>query len=445
MTRYGTLVVVDDDADVLTAARLLLKPSFRRVVTLQDPQDLEAVIRTDPVDVFLLDMNFALGENSGAEGLDWLRRIREQDANAVVVLMTAFGDLNTAVEAMRLGAADFVLKPWQNDKLVATLSVAAELKRSRETVSALGVPASSPALIAESAPMRAVLHRVSRVAPTDATVLVRGENGTGKELIARAVHQQSKRAGNAMVAVDLGAVAESLFESELFGHTRGAFTDATSSRAGRFQAASGGTLFLDEVGNLPSPMQTKLLRALESREVVPLGTDQPIAVDVRLVAATNRSLERMVADGLFREDLLFRINTIEIVLPPLRERRDDLELLARHFVSLYARKHGVAEKTLTDSALAAMRDYRWPGNVRELAHAVERALILGEHDELQSDDLGLRPSALPEPPDGLNLEANEQRLVALALRRAKGNVSQAAADLGITRAALYRRKEKFGL
>lgn len=445
MTRYGTLVVVDDDADVLTAARLLLKPSFRRVVTLQDPQDLDAVMHANPVDVYLLDMNFALGENSGAEGLDWLRKIREQDSNAVVVLMTAFGDLNTAVEAMRLGAADFVLKPWQNDKLVATLSVAAELRRSRETVSALGVPASAPNLVAESAAMRAVLHRVSRVAPTDATVLIRGENGTGKELIAHAIHQQSKRASQPMVAVDLGAVAESLFESELFGHTKGAFTDATSSRAGRFQAASSGTLFLDEIGNLPSPLQTKLLRVLESREVVPVGTDQPIAIDVRLVAATNRSLETMVSDGLFREDLLFRINTIEIVLPPLRDRADDLEPLATHFVTLFARKHGVAEKAIAASALAAMRSYRWPGNVRELAHTVERALILGEQDELHIEDLGLRQNLSPESVDGLNLEANERRLVALALRRANGNVSQAAAILGITRAALYRRKEKFGL
>ena len=445
MTRYGTLVVVDDDADVLTAARLLLKPSFRNVVTLQDPRDLDGVMRTNPVDVFLLDMNFALGENSGAEGLDWLRRIREQDANAVVVLMTAFGDLNTAVEAMRLGAADFVLKPWQNDKLVATLSVAAELRRSRETVSALGVPASTPELIAESAAMRSVLHRVARVAPTDATVLIRGENGTGKELIARAVHKQSKRARQAMVAVDLGAVAETLFESELFGHTRGAFTDATSSRAGRFQAANGGTLFLDEIGNLPSPLQTKLLRVLESREVVPVGTDQPIPIDVRLVAATNRSLEAMVSDGLFREDLLFRINTIEIVLPPLRERPDDLEPLARHFVSVFARKHGVAQKSIAANALAAMRSYRWPGNVRELAHAVERALILGEQEKLHIEDLGLRQDLSPASADALNLEANEQRLVAQALRRCDGNVSQAAAALGITRAALYRRKEKFGL
>jgi DNA-binding NtrC family response regulator len=288
--RRATILVVDDDPDVLTAARLLLRRHFETVLTTERPEDVGTLMGREKIDVFLLDMNFAIGRNSGAEGLKWLDRIRSQDPDAVVVLMTAFGDLNTAVQAMREGAADFVLKPWQNDKLVATLSVAAELRKTRETVNALSVPAPGSELIAVSQQMQEVLHIVSRVAPTEANVLISGENGTGKELVAKALHRQSARADKVLVTVDLGAVAESLFESELFGHKQGAFTDASSDRAGRFQAANNGTLFLDEVGNLPAQSQSKLLRVLESREVVPLGSDRPVAIDVRLIAASNQPL-----------------------------------------------------------------------------------------------------------------------------------------------------------
>ena len=445
MANYGTLLIVDDDPDVLTAARLLLKPLFRRVITHENPEDIASAVDGESVDVFLLDMNFAIGRNTGAEGLRWLRRIREADADAVVVLMTAFGDLNTAVEAMRLGAADFVLKPWQNDKLIATLSVAAELRQSRVTVNALSAPPPQSGMIAGSASMRKVVRMVERVAPTDANVLVRGENGTGKELIAQAIHRQSRRSRHVMVSVDLAAVAESLFESELFGHTKGAFTDANTERPGRFQAAHRGTLFLDEIGNLPPSLQSKLLRALESREVVPLGTDQPIAVDVRLIAATNQPLETLVDRGEFREDLLYRINTIEVTLPPLRERVEDIPALAVHFVALYARRYRLAEKPVDDSALEALAGYRWPGNVRELSHTIERALILSEGDVLTAADLDLnRPSGTGRSPT-LNLDANERRLVSHALQQSGGNISHAAVALGITRAALYRRIRKFGL
>jgi len=445
MTSHGTILVVDDDADVLMAARLLLRQHFARVLTTENPADIESIMTDQQIDVFLLDMNFAIGRNTGAEGLKWLDRIVSLDPDAVVVLMTAFGDLNTAVRAMREGAADFVLKPWQNDKLVATLSVAASLRKSRSTVRALSAPQPLPDMIAESGAMRKVLAIVERVAPTDANVLIRGENGTGKELIAQALHRQSARSDKAMIAVDLGAVAETLFESELFGHKQGAFTDATSDRAGRFQAAHEGTLFLDEVGNLPPALQTKLLRALESREVVPLGSDQPIAVDVRLIAATNQPLEKLVAEGRFREDLLYRINTIEINLPPLRQRLDDLAPLVEHFVRVCARKYRMPEKPVSAAALKALRTHAWPGNIRELSHAVERAMILSDAPELDADDFSIPGPGSAAGSASLNLEQQERRSITTALERSAGNISHAAETLGITRAALYRRMQKYGL
>ena len=445
MTIRATILIVDDDPDVRTAARLLLRQHFERVATTEDPGEIEQLMHESRIDVFLVDMNFAIGRNTGAEGLKWLERILVIDPDAVVVLMTAFGDLNIAVKAMREGAADFVLKPWQNDKLVATLSVAAKLRQTRSKVSALSVLPPSDEMVASSAQMKSVRDVVDKVSPTDANVLIRGENGTGKELIARALHRQSARAEKVLVTVDLGAVAESLFESELFGHRKGAFTGADRDRAGRFQAADGGTLFLDEVGNLPPPLQTKLLRVLESREVLPLGSDQPIPIDVRLVSATNRPLEELVTQGLFREDLLYRLNTIEIELPPLRERLDDLPDLVNHFVSLYARKYQLAEKKVTREAMATLSKHRWPGNVRELSHAVERALILGDNAVINAEDFRLLPAQGSSSASTLNLEQNERRMVSEALEQAGGNISHASAALGITRAALYRRIEKFGL
>lgn len=443
MSLRATLLIVDDDPDVLTAARLLLRQHFDNVLTSENPEEIESLMAAQRIDVFLIDMNFAIGRNSGAEGLKWLEYITRLDADAVVVLMTAFGDLNTAVQAMREGAADFVLKPWQNDKLVATLTVAAKLRQTRTTVSALSVPPPSSGMIAGSAKMQEILKIVARVAPTDANVLIRGENGTGKELVAQALHRQSARASKALVTVDLGSIAESLFESELFGHKQGAFTDAHSDRAGRFQAADKGTLFLDEIGNLPPSLQTRLLRVLESREVVPLGGDHAVPIDVRLMSATNQPLDRLVADGTFRDDLLYRINTIEIELPPLRKRLDDLPELVAHFTALYARKYRLAEKTITVNGLSALRAHHWPGNVRELSHTIERALILSEHEELAESDFRFTPSA--NTSTSLDLEANERRMVVQALEQTAGNISHAAAALCITRAALYRRIEKFGL
>lgn len=445
MARYDTLLVVDDDADVLTAARLLMKQHFRRVLTSERPDEIVTLMRDEPIDVFLVDMNFEIGRNTGAEGLKCLDTILEHDSDAVVVLMTAFGDLNTAVRAMREGAADFVLKPWQNDKLVATLKLASELRHSRTTVKALSVPKPAAEMIAASPAMQKVLRVVERVAPTDANVLITGENGTGKELIAQALHRQSVRSDNVLVSVDLGSISESLFESELFGHKKGAFTDAATDRAGRFQAAHMGTLFLDEIGNLSSALQTKLLRVIESREVVPLGSDQPAAIDVRLISATNQPLAQRVADGHFREDLFYRINTIEIRLPPLRERQDDIPLLAQHFISLYSRKYHLSDKQLTTVALEELHRYPWPGNVRELSHTIERALILSDNDALDVGDLDLTKTPLAGRGESLNLEANEKRTIRSALQRANDNISHAAEALGITRAALYRRIDKFSL
>ena len=445
MITAATILIVDDDADVLTAARLLLNKQFARVLTTEDPAEIESIMASEQIDVFLLDMNFAIGRNSGDEGLKWLQRIMGLDPDAVVVLMTAFGDLNTAVRAMREGAADFVLKPWQNEKLIATLSVAAVLRQTRSRVMALSVPQPQADMIANSPSMKKVLAIVQRVAPTDANVLIRGENGTGKELIAQALHRQSARSGKALVAVDLGAVAESLFESELFGHKQGAFTGADRDRAGRFQAAHEGTLFLDEIGNLPYALQTKLLRVLESREVLPVGSDQPVAIDVRLIAATNQPLEQLVADGQFREDLLYRVNTIEINLPPLRERLEDLPALVEHFLRLRARKYRLPEKPVTEAALKILRSHHWPGNIRELSHAVERALILSDAEQLDASDFSISNVDSAADSRSLNLEAQERRMISSALEGAGGNISHASDALGITRAALYRRIDKYGL
>ncbi len=446
MSAAATVLVVDDDADVLTAARLLLRQHAFEVLTAADPAEIPVLMASEAIDVFLVDMNFAIGRNTGEEGMRWLGEILERDPDAVVVLMTAFGDLNMAVRAMREGAADFVLKPWQNDKLVATLSVAADLRRTRARVSALGEAPPAGVMIAGAPAMRRVLKIVERAAPTDATVLVRGENGTGKELIARELHRLSRRAASPLISVDLGAVPESLFESELFGHRKGAFTGAESDRAGRFQAADGGTLFLDEIGNLTPALQTRLLRALESREITPLGSDQAIDVDVRLLAATNRPLETLVARGEFREDLLYRINTITIELPPLRERLEDLPALVGHFVDTAVRKYGTGAKTVSAAALTALAAHPWPGNIRELSHSAERAVILADGDVLTAQDFSLddRPGE-ESAAESLDLAANERRLVEIALKRHAGNISHAAGALGITRAALYRRIRKHGL
>jgi DNA-binding NtrC family response regulator len=460
MAARGTALIVDDDADVALSARLLLRPLFAEVIVAHDPAALPALLKAHDPDVILLDMNFARGQSSGAEGFKALEVIRRHDPQAVVVVITAYGGVNIAVEAMKRGATDFVTKPWDNDRLVATVTTAAALRSSRREarvaeakMAEMAVARPESPLLGSSAAMRGVLALIDRVAPTDANVLVLGENGTGKELIARELHARSKRAAKPFLSVDLGAVAESLFDSELFGHVKGAFTDARTDRIGRFQAADGGTLFLDEIGNLPLNLQPKLLTALEQRRVTPVGSNRDVGFDVRVIAATNMAPAGLADERRFRPDLLFRLNTVEIVLPPLRDRPDDVPVLLSHYLALYARKYGKPLAVLPSALAARLAAYDWPGNIRALRHAAERAVILAGGEVFTDDDFPLPKrqspvTAAPVVSDAeidMNLERSERRIIERALQKHAWNISTAAAELGLTRASLYRRMEKHGL
>jgi DNA-binding NtrC family response regulator len=461
---FGRVIVVDDDPDILLSARLLLRELFEEVAAFEDPEKALAAIGADASDLVLLDANFGRGATNAAEGFHWLSEILKRDPHAVVVMITAHGGVNIAVEAMKRGATDFVSKPWSNERLLATVRTAAALRKSRDAVDverkravAITAPAAGAEtpLLGNSGAMRRVYSLIERAAPTEANVLILGENGTGKELVARELHARSRRSNNVFVSVDLGAVAENLFESELFGHVKGAFTDARGDRIGRLQAADGGTLFLDEVGNLPLHLQPKLLTALEQRQVVPVGANKPVPIDVRVIAATNLSPDRLADESLFRPDLLFRLNTVEIELPPLRERREDVGLLIAHYVALYSKKYGKPGREVPPDVLVALQAYDWPGNVRALRHAAERAVILAGDGPFTVEDFSLsraaapRPASVPAPalvqrPD-LNLERAEKQMVEEALKKHAYNISLAAQELGLTRASLYRRMDKHGL
>ncbi|MEM8557638.1 MAG: sigma-54 dependent transcriptional regulator [Bacteroidota bacterium] len=456
--RTGSVLVVDDNEDVLTAIRLLLKPHVETIHTATRPDALPTLLREERYDVVLLDMNFTKDASSGKEGLTWLGHVQKLDPEAVVILITAYGDVSLAVEAMKGGATDFVTKPWQNEKLVATVKNGIQLRRTKAEVATLrdrqvhltrDLDRPYQDIVGESDPMQAVFATIDKVAATDANVLILGENGTGKELVARAIHRRSRRADEIFVAVDLGALTESLFESELFGYTKGAFTGANADRAGRFEVASGGTLFLDEIGNIGAAQQAKLLTVLQRREVTRVGAPTPVAVDVRLVSATNAPLYERVSEGAFRQDLLYRINTVEIVLPPLRERGDDIDLLAEHFLKLYAQKYDKPVRDIAASARNKLRGYRWPGNVRELQHTMERAVILADGTTVKPDVLDFTaPPDLSKDRlalDSLDLEEIERTVIRKALSKHGGNISRAADDLGLTRKSLYRRIEKYGL
>ncbi|MEO1170495.1 MAG: sigma-54 dependent transcriptional regulator [Myxococcota bacterium] len=466
-TDGGRVLVVDDDEDILTATRLLLKRQVGEVSTLPNPTGIEARLRRDPPDLILLDMNFGPGESDGAQGLDCLERIIAIDPDAVVVMITAHGGVNTAVEAMKRGAADFVIKPWSNERLLATVRnglirrramVDTQSLRKKNRELAVVTAAAEQPIIGSSEPMRRVLTMIERTAPTDANVMILGENGTGKELAARELHRQSNRAEEVFMSVDLGSVSESVFESELFGHVKGAFTDARSDRAGRLVTASGGTLFLDEIGNLPLHLQAKLLTVLEQRQVTPVGANAPVPIDVRVVSATNLEQSQLNDPSVFRQDLLFRLNTVELRLPPLRDRPDDVPALVGHYLSMFERKYGRDGKEVPGAVMDALKRHEWPGNIRALRHAVERAVILSSADRYGLDDFSLSPDgstepepsvdgSVVEPPEAqeLNLERLEKAAIASALRKHRYNISHAAKELGITRAALYRRMEKHGL
>ncbi|HET6568836.1 MAG TPA: sigma-54 dependent transcriptional regulator [Rhodothermales bacterium] len=454
----GRILVVDDDEDVLEAARLLLKKHAQGVHVERDPAQLPNLLRNTSYDVVLLDMNFTRDVSSGKEGFYWLDRILAIDPAAIVVLITAFGDVEMAVQAIKAGATDFVLKPWQNEKLLATLSSASKLRQSRSEIARLRTQQHQLStdvdnrfhdFVGSSPAMRRVFETIEKVARTEANVLILGENGTGKELVARALHRHSPRSGEVFVSVDMAALPDTLFESELFGHVKGAFTDAREERPGRFEVASGGTLFLDEIGNLSMPMQAKILTVLQRREVTRVGSNKPIPIDVRLICATNRTLYDMVQEGTFRQDLLYRINTVEIRLPPLEDRKEDIPLLAQHFLRQYAKKYNPAVKGISPAALVKLDKYHWPGNVRELQHMVERAVIMTESTVLQPEDFFFAAVQRGEEDgvvfDSYNLDDVEKLVIRKAIDKHDGNISKAADELGLTRASLYRRLEKYGM
>jgi DNA-binding NtrC family response regulator len=449
------ILVIDDNKSILSAIDLLLKGLCAQVVTLPGPQNLMDTLRRGNFDVILLDMNFSAGINTGNEGIFWLQKILEYDQRVSVVMITAYGDVELAVKAVRLGAVDFILKPWDNEKLITTIQSAYLLSRSKKEVDKLKLKEKS--LIAElnrnenriigsSEAITMVMKTVAKVAKTNANVLITGENGTGKEVIAREIHRMSERAEQVMVTVDMGAIAESLFESELFGHKKGAFTDAQSDRTGKIETASGGTLFLDEIGNLTLPLQAKLLSALQNRIITRVGDNKPVPVDVRLICATNCDLPLLVSEGRFREDLLYRINTIQIEIPPLRERQKDVAELADYFVKRYSHKYGREGMTISNEAIARLTKYHWPGNVRELQHAIEKAVILSEHEQLIPSDFNFKNENSPEG-TGMNgtLEEMELALIKNAIDQCEGNMSAVAVRLGITRQTLYNKIKKYGI
>ena len=451
----GNILVIDDNADVLFSAKILLKGHFNKVSTSTEPKKITALLTSGEYEVVLLDMNYSGSDTSGREGLYWLERIMELDNPPQVIMLTAYGTVDLAVQALKKGATDFVLKPWQNEKLVATVSSALELSKSKKEVTTLrtvnkqlneDINQPFTDLIGTSPQMKELHNLIRKIANTDANVIIFGENGTGKELVARCIHNYSGRAEKAIISVDLGAISETLFESELFGHVKGAFTDAKEDRIGRFELASGSTLFLDEIGNIPITLQSKLLTALQSRCITRVGSHKQIPVNIRLICATNAPIYDKVSEGSFREDLLYRIKTIEVYIPALRERKEDIALLANHFLHIYSKRYRKQDMKLGVEAQQKLERYSWPGNVRELQHSVERAVILSDHRVLKPDDFLLKePLSKRADVHTLNLENIEANTVKKALQANDNNISKAAKQLGLSRAALYRKMEKYGI
>lgn len=448
------ILIVDDDADVLTAARVVLRQLYEVVQTEENPNRIPGLLKQTAFDVILLDMNFSAGRLTGNEGLFWLQQIIAENPDQQVVMITAYGEIKVAVEAMKHGAADFIVKPWDNEKLEATVFAAYQHALSKKEVKSLKkrqsdfsklVNDGSFEVVGDSPAFRETLNLVQRIAPTDASILLLGENGTGKELIARLIHKNSKRADKPFVKVDVGSLSESLFESELFGHKKGAFTDAREDRTGRIELANEGTLFLDEIGNLPSNLQVKLLSVLQNREVTPLGSTMAVPIDIRLVTATNIDIHHAVSQGQFREDLLYRINTVEVNLPSLRERKEDIPVLTNYFAKVYTSKYRKGDKKISGETIAYLQKYPWPGNIRELQHAIERAVIMSDKPELTKNDFPLTARRATPKQEALNLDEMEKNAIIAAIEKHKGNLSNVAKELGVGRTTLYRKMTKYGL
>ncbi|MBZ9731136.1 sigma-54 dependent transcriptional regulator [Salegentibacter sp. JZCK2] len=445
--KKARILIIDDDKDVLVALRLLLKPVVKEVVVEKNPNQIPSLLQNTNFEVIILDMNFNGLVNTGNEGIFWLNRIKRLSPEADVILITAYGDIDLAIRSLKEGASDFLVKPWKNEKLLNSVKDLVEKQKSGKT-SGPGVLMEETRILGKSEVMEDVFVKLKKVAPTDANILVLGENGTGKDLIARSIHDNSNRKDKPFVKVDVGALTPSLFESELFGSKKGAFTDARENRMGRFEAANGGTLFLDEIGNISLKQQTRLLTVLQNRHITPLGSNEVIPVDIRLICATNLHISVLADENKFRKDLIYRINTVDITVPPLRDRNGDILLLTKHFLKIYGEKYNKGPFELDKSFIKKLKDHSFPGNVRELQYALERTVIMAEFDTLTEEDLifsALENAHRPPVQGELKLENIEKNTILTVIKKNKGNISRSAEELGITRAALYRRLEKYGL
>jgi len=448
--KNASVLVVDDDTDVLTAVKMLLKTEVKEVTTEKNPENIRSLFAEKKFDIMLLDMNFNSSINTGNEGIFWLKKVKEIDKNMAVVMITAYGDIDLAVRSLKEGASDFIVKPWHNERLVNTIKEILRKKSGGDVSPSLKVASNSvigTQLLGHSEVMEEIFYKIEKIAPTDANVLILGENGTGKELVAQAIHQKSLRAQQPFVKVDVGALTESLFESELFGHRKGAFTDAREDRVGRFESAEHGTLFLDEIGNITLQQQAKLLSVLQNRKIMRLGSNEQIPIDIRLICATNLPLHELANESKFRKDLIYRINTVEITIPPLRKRKDDILMLAKHYAKIYADKYIKPTPEFDAACREKLLQYTFPGNVRELQYSIERAVIMAEGDVLKSSDIIFSPlessqSKMEEDGD-LKLSSLEKNTILKVIEKHSGNISKAAKELGITRTALYRRLSKY--
>jgi two-component system response regulator HydG len=447
--KKSTVLVVDDDIDVLTAVKLLLKTEANEVITEKNPENLNWLLQRNQVDLVLLDMNFNSAINTGNEGLYWLKKVKEWKPNVCVIMITAYGDIDLAVRSLKEGANDFVVKPWHNEKLIATIKELLDKQEGSKPARASVKSAGNTSILGESEVMQDIFHKVSKIAPTDANILILGENGTGKDLMAKAIHERSLRAEKPFIKVDVGALTDTLFESELFGHKKGAYTDAREDRMGRFEEAEGGTLFLDEIGNISLQQQAKLLTVLQNRHVTRLGTNKAVDIDIRLICATNLPLYELANENRFRKDLVYRINTVEINMPPLRKRNEDIVILAKHFAKLYASKYLKPTVDFDAAALQKLKQYNFPGNVRELQYTIERAVIMADDHMLKADDLIFSiletPTESEVDADNVPLSTLEKNAILRVIEKNNGNITRAAKELGLTRTALYRRLSKYDI